>query len=147
MRYGLTSQSTRTVASVASRRVQRPVTSTVRSQKLPSRPAAITVLCIVLTVIGVLSVFGGVYALIQTPSLLRAWSLLSGSAFLFSIWGLWKMKKWAPVLFLAITAINMTLVYGVQITDVPSGARSWLSWLLPVTYFTVVMSYWRRLGS
>lgn len=114
---------------------------------MSSRPVAITVLCVVLTAIGVISLIGGVYALVQTPSLLRAWSLLSGVAFLVSIWGLWKMKRWAPVLFFAIAAINMVLLYSVQITDVPSDARSWGAWLLPVAYLTAVMPYWRRLGS
>lgn len=111
------------------------------------RPAAITVLCVVLTAIGALTLIGGVFALAQTPSLLRAWGLISGAAFLFSILGLWKMKRWGPVLFITITAINTGLLYGVQIADVPSGARSWGAWLLPVAYLAVVMPYWRRLDS
>lgn len=114
---------------------------------MQTRPRLITALCVVLAVIGVPSAAGAVVGAASTPTPLRAWGVTSNVLFLASIVGLWRMKRWGPLLFLALGLVNLFLIFAVQISDTPPGARSWLALLMPVVYAAVVIPQWKRLGA
>lgn len=111
---------------------------------MSNRPRAITILCVFLAVFGCISALGGINAAIQVPSIGRIWSLTSAALFLLSIVFLWRMSKWGPVIFAAITVVNLVIVFSGILTDVPVGARSWGALVLPTIYAIVVAPNWAR---
>ena len=112
---------------------------------MAKRPIPITVLCILLGILAVLTIFGGIIAIFQAPTALRAWSLLSSCLFLVSLFLLWRISALGPLIFAVISLVNITLVFVVQISDIPSGARGWAPFIMPLIYFSVVIPYWRLL--
>ena len=108
------------------------------------RPISITVLCVLLALAWLLNCYS-VYVAVQVVSPLRAsWimgtSIIAGA----SIIGLWKMKAWGPVLYLAGQAIGIAVLYLLP----PEGAEaypSWLVFLIPAIYAAVVLPNWRLL--
>ncbi len=109
------------------------------------RPKLITALCIVLGLFGVISLAGGIFAYTQSMTVLRLWSVVSGAVFLVSLIGLWRMKLWGPVAFIALMAANLSLVFVVRVSDAPTGAASLVSLIIPAVYLAIVLPHWSRL--
>jgi hypothetical protein len=112
---------------------------------MSQRPRPITILCVILAVFAVISALGGIYAVAQVPDLGRFWSLISTTLFLVSLVLLWKMSRWGPIIFGALTLVNLTVVFSEFLSDVPVGARSLGAFVVPLIYVAVVVPYWSRL--
>ncbi len=76
------------------------------------------------------------------------YGLLMNLAFLISLVGLWKMKKWGVYAFGVASVVNIwtMLVWRPEwLMQSQSPAGAWMSLLLPIIYFAVVLPYWKQL--
>ena len=77
------------------------------------------------------------------------YGLLISFAFIVSMVGLWKMKKWGVYAFSAVSAGNIgtVLVWRPEwlVQQGQNSAGDWMSLLLPILYFAVVLPYWKQL--
>lgn len=67
---------------------------------------------------------------------------------LLSYWGLWNMRKWSVVLFGLVWSVN-SVVMAFFSTDasVLTQLRPWVSLILIVVYFAVIVPNWKSFGS
>ena len=146
-----------------------------QTQKLRARPTRVTVMVIVLAVVGVLQSLGALYALVialglisnpvpavvegdpQLEMIKQATSaltpkmaligVLGNAVFWLCLVGFWRMKKWAVLLYAALTAINLLIVLVLRPAwMVYDPKRSWVGFVLAAIVLAILVSCWREMS-
>lgn len=113
------------------------------------RPKAITILCATLFILGGLNLLSCVVSLFLA-SLGRAnWGIVTTTIALGSVLGLWKMRKWGPVLYLASFAVGTVTFFIFPPNNASVIMQRPFFWILliiiPAIYSGVVLPYWKEM--
>jgi uncharacterized membrane protein len=112
------------------------------------RPQSITLLCYAVAALGVLQL-GVLLMLPGDPVGLgpaAVW-IAAALATIASALGLWRMRTWGPITFLAGFGTGVMMLTGIS----PQWVNSWLGQIIaygvPAAYAVVVMPYWGQMRS
>lgn len=113
------------------------------------RPQSITIICIILFVTDGFNLLGWGRSF-PNVSLGRAvWSLAITLVSLASLVGLWRMRRWAPVLYLAgfvVSTVAILIVPAAGASAVTAMPVFWITLLaVPAIYCVVVLPHWSKL--
>lgn len=120
----------------------------IRKEEL--RPRVITALCIILLVVNGLDLFRCVGAIIIIGMMIQTiLDLIPTALAIASLVGLWKMRKWGPVIYVASLAVG-TLVYcvysQVNIWHMIISPYFWVMKIaFPLTYTVAVLRHWSKM--
>ena len=113
------------------------------------RPRSITMLCSVLFAIGGINLLSCALSFFTAPLGRSFWSLITALVAMASYIGLWKMKRWAPILYLAGFAVGTVTFFQFP----PAGAAIMterpIFWIMlvgvPAVYSGIVIPHWGKL--
>lgn len=112
------------------------------------RPKLITILCLFLFLTSIFLGLGATLAFVNTSEFTALIGIGTSVLLLGSAVGLWKMRRWGPILFAILMIAMIVLAFGYSPSGmVPTNADPWPILFVPVVYFVIVLPYWKLLNS
>lgn len=109
------------------------------------RPGGITILCIILFLMGLTQLLGATFELLKSSSTGAILGMVTSLLLLVSVYGLWKMKFWAPILFFVLLIANFIFVFGFAPASMVSiRSNPWPMLAIPVIYLIIVGPHWKK---
>lgn len=113
------------------------------------RPRAITVWCIILFVLGGLNLLSCGLSFLSAPLGRALWSLATTLIAITSFIGLWMMRRWGPVLYLAGFAVGTVAFFLFPPARASVMTERPIFWIMlvgvPAIYLAVVLPHWSKL--